>query len=220
MRISLMLLVAATMGLSACTSVLFTEPQPAGVSNEKRFPEEFLGTYAGKANDTIIVRQNSYLRNEEKDTYALKSQLDGENLFIKNGLIYDLAEDKKNGFSYTENQDTLSYHIHRYEEVGLSDSVVLRRYQGFYFLNLKGDHDLWQTMILTKSKSNRLTSRMVDGENEKEVAAMKEAMKVETVLNADSSVNYHYATPTPQELMDFIKGGGFTSEVFRMQKIR
>ncbi|TAE50428.1 MAG: hypothetical protein EAZ89_12085 [Bacteroidetes bacterium] len=215
-----MLLFAASIGLSACTSVLFTEPQPAGVSNEKRFPEELLGTYAGKSDDTIIVRQTSYLRNEEKDTYALKSQLDGKTLFIKNGLIYDLSEDAKNGFPYTENQDTLSYHIHRYQEVGLSDSVVLRRYQGYYFLSLKGDHDLWQTMILSKSKSNRLTSRMIDGENEKEVAALKEVMQVETVLNSDSTVNYYYATPTPQELMDFIQGGGFTSEVFRMQKIR
>jgi hypothetical protein len=99
----------------------------------------------------------------------------------------------------------------------LSDSLVLKYYKGYYFLNSRSDF-AWYVRIIRLQKNKDLLYLEMEGIPEKEEERQKFLEKlsadipvVETIVEGKT---YYVIEPSPKELMGLIKKGYFKERVF------
>jgi hypothetical protein len=102
----------------------------------------------------------------------------------------------------------------------LSDSLVLKQYKGFYFINIK-ENNQWLLRVLKRKANGDLSFRMLslDGRNEDK---LRMELNKETPVNTikiDSSTTYHQINPSPKKLLTIIKKKKFWNET-ELKKIR
>jgi len=76
--------------LVGCGNIKFTEPQPANVRAEQKFPEELQGIYVGKEKDTIeinseeiIWRVSSKTSGKQREIFSLENKPDAHKIVLK-----------------------------------------------------------------------------------------------------------------------------------------
>lgn len=209
--------------LGACVTVEFRQPQPAGQPDLDRFPAAWEGTYLSE-DDTFriagsVIRSISQTKevipvsrlDSLKDTYALRD-----------GRLFMLSENPLRGFPYQIKDDTLYAETIEESEMGLSDSLRLRRYQGSYYISQPSRPDLFTCVLIEPQgePAERLTIRVIDPGDEKTMEKLKKFMPLEPVRSEEGEVEYYIADPKPGALAKFAKAGGFGESYLVLDRLR
>jgi hypothetical protein len=122
--------------------------------------------------------------------------------------------------SQDETPDTLWIYADRYittetnelktkrKEVFVAD-IVLREYQGYYFVNTKDDEkSSWQLGVATLSKTNELEFHSFSSADNEKMEKIAQAIGARKIFKKDSDeVDYYLARPDKKRLMEVIKSG-------------
>jgi hypothetical protein len=101
------------------------------------------------------------------------------------------------------------------EKMLLSDSLVLRTYKGYYFINLNSRPE-WVLRVLQRQKNGDLLFLALDRDNKTTFNQLLKKLSTEIEIDS-SSVNesmIYQIDPTPKQLVSFIKKGYFKKSLF------
>lgn len=149
---------------------------------------------------------------------AIPAKLQGKYLaYQENG---ELAEDTiiitRNGylFSYHEALPA-STHRENYDEGVLSDTLVLKSYRGYYFLNLYEEPE-WLLRVIKQEKNGDLTYMAMEQDNvdfNDYIRKLSYEIAVDSVSVGEETL-YHI-DPPPSKLIDLIEKGFFTKTALK-----
>jgi hypothetical protein len=102
----------------------------------------------------------------------------------------------------------------------LSDTLVLKAYKGFYFLNFK-ENNQWLLRVLKRKSNGDLSFRMFgfDGSNKDKLRVALEQEITVKIIKADSSDTYYQIDPSPKKLLKLMKNKKFWNET-ELKKLR
>jgi hypothetical protein len=95
----------------------------------------------------------------------------------------------------------------------LSDSLVLKHYKGFYFLNFYTDEQ-WIVRVFKQEKDGNIVMYEINLSDDEKVKKLTERFNPE-VIKKDNSTTYYRIDPTPKSLLQFIKENYSTQEPLR-----
>ncbi|GAB4411308.1 MAG: hypothetical protein OHK0039_16380 [Bacteroidia bacterium] len=199
---SLLLIVA-----TACTPVLFEQPQPKGLLRLGAFPEELRGAYVSER-DTIVVGPREIAYSIWHDYTVKTGKLDSLDLEIRDGRLYDRASGRQHAF--TVEDDQLKYSWHEYQLMGLSDTLFVSRDDRRSYLNFWTDEG-WYLVLLHRDAQGQLVMESLD-QNEEKVAAYGKLIDLKPVLDTSGEVDYYIADPSYKQLMRLFEAGAFVEE--------
>jgi hypothetical protein len=164
----------------------------------------------------IACKEVSFREPQPRGRRALSSipqKLQGKYLaYQDNGEISrDTVVITPNGyrFSYYEPVPP-SNHRDEYEEGVLSDSLVLKSYRGYYFLNLL-ERNEWLLRVIQQQRNGDLSYLTMEQENvdfKDYVRKLSYEIPIDSVQVGD--VMQYHIDPSPSKLVDLIEKGFFT----------
>lgn len=136
-----------------------------------------------------------------------------------------IPEKLQGSFLVTEGKETdtlwvspAGYRIGKDDLAGLSDSLILKYYRGYYFLNFREGY-AWYVRVIKRQKSGDLLFLEMDGlsgtddEKKKFIDKLSTELKVvETLI--DDKPGY-VIDPEPKQLVKLIKKGYFKKSTFK-----
>lgn len=107
------------------------------------------------------------------------------------------------------------------EEYNLSDSLVLKYYKGYYFVNIR-DESVWILRVIQREKGGNLIMMElppVSESAERRKQQLDNLNKIVPVITTeiDGSVKY-IIDPTPKQLMELIRKGYFSGQTRLLKK--
>lgn len=198
--------------LFACEPpVTFNEPQPTDTDNLSKFPFRLQGQYLSLAdNSTLSISDKSIQRIYDYDFKVHPNQLDSTSR-LSGDTIINLKTNEKNIIRH--DGDSLINHVHYTDTLFLLDyDNVVRKFKGYYFINLRFDKESWLVKKIKLAKGKLVISSIstkLDIENLKEI----------TEAPQDTIPPYKFVA-TKKQFKEFIKEDGFSdSETFvRLKK--
>jgi hypothetical protein len=183
--------------------ITFTEPQPAEYKSAKKFPKKITGKYIStEDSSTLVIKEHSIVRKYDFTIKIHSNQLDSNIIRVGDSII-DLKTN--NRFVIISEADSITCRLHVKDTLFLiSDENVLKKYQGFYFLNLKKGDQRWEVKQLKKYKNGVKISSI----NSKEDL---DKLKAITATQPDSLLPITF-TINKQQFKEFLKQGGFAEE--------
>ena len=101
----------------------------------------------------------------------------------------------------------------------LSDSLVIKSYMDYYFVNFKSG-DQWLLRVLKQKPSGAITFMSIDLQDDAQIKEVikkiSKRLKVREIKN--ESDNFYQINPTPNQLMGLIKDGYFTGPELSRKK--
>jgi hypothetical protein len=95
----------------------------------------------------------------------------------------------------------------------LSDSLALKNYKGFYFLNFYTDEQ-WVVRVFKQEKNGNIQLYEINLSDDEAIKKLTEAFQPE-VIKKDNSTTYYRIDPTPKDYLKFIKENYSTQEPMR-----
>jgi len=183
--------------------ITFTEPQPAGFKTAKKFPKKLSGKYISiKDSSMLVVKEHSIIRKYDFNIKIHSNQLDSNIIRVGDSII-DLKTNDR--FVIINETDSITCRLHVKDTLFLiSDENVLKKYQGYYFLNLKKGDQRWEVKQL-KLYKNGVTISSINSKED------LEKLKAITATEPDSLLPVTF-TISKQQFKEFIKQGGFAEE--------
>lgn len=120
-------------------------------------------------------------------------------------------------FGYFDPKERSAHHD-EYEEGVLSDSLVLKSYRGYYFLNIYEKPE-WLLRVIRKEKSGDLTYMAMEQTGvdfDDYVKKLALEIRIDSVQLEDRTI--YYIDPGPSELVGLIEKGFFSEA--RLKKIK
>lgn len=84
----------------------------------------------------------------------------------------------------------------------LSDSLVLKHYKGFYFLNFNAD-DQWIIRVFRQEKNGNIVVYEINLSDDEKIKQLTEKFHPEIIKKENST--YYRIDPTPKSLLQFVK---------------
>jgi len=190
--------------------VTFNEPQPTDTDNLSKFPDRLQGQYLSLADNSALVIDDKLIqRIYDFDQKIHPSQLDS-NSRISGDTIINLMTNTREVVK--RDGDSLVTHIHYIDTLFQMDyDNVVRKYKGYYFLNIRYDKESWEVKKIELSKGQLVVTSISTKQD-------IENLKTITESTQDTVAPYKFAT-TKKQFKEFIKNDGFSdSETFVRQK--
>jgi hypothetical protein len=86
----------------------------------------------------------------------------------------------------------------------LSDSLVLKKYKDYYFLNFL-EKQKWTLRVFTQQKGGHLVLYNIELSNDSTLAHLKKELRPEQQKDGDNTYYHIYPSPEPGALLKFIK---------------
>lgn len=193
--------------LNACQPpAVFDKPQPVDVNSINAFPNSVQGNYLSLQDSSIVSITSSMItRSCEYENIVNISQLDSNLQLIRDSL-FDIRTGESSQVSIEG--DSLIWLEHHFDTLFLIDAMnVLKKYKGYYFLNIFITTDRWEVKKMEFSKKGLTIFKLNRKEDIKQLKAL-------TATEQDT-MPYHFS-PTKKQFKQFIKNEGFrNSEVFK-----
>jgi hypothetical protein len=201
-------LIGLITSIFACTPpVTFNEPQPPDVSDLSKFPKRLLGNYMSESDGSILhISEKTMERVYDFDQKVHPSQLDSTSVLNGDTIIYLTTNQRE---IIQREGDSLIVHHHVVDTMFLMNyDNVVRKYKGYYFLNIRYDKESWEVKKVDLSKGKLTISSISSKED-------IENLKAIAASSNDTTAPYTFTT-TKKQFKEFIKSDGFSdSEVFR-----
>jgi hypothetical protein len=186
--------------------VTFNEPQPIDTENLSKFPDRLQGQYLSlDDNSTLSIDDKLIQRTYDFDQKIHPSQLDSNSRLSGDTIINLITNTRE---LVKRDGDSLVTHIHEVDTLFQMDyDNVVRKFKGYYFLNIRYDKQSWEVKKIELSKGQLVVSRISSKED-------IENLKTITESTQDTAAPYKFAT-TKKQFKEFIKNDGFSeSEKF------
>lgn len=202
----------SSVSLVACEPlVTFNEPQPTDTDNLDKFPKRLQGQYSSLTDNSMLsISDKLILRTYDYDYKLHLNQLDG-NFRITGDTIVDLMTHEK--IAVKRDADSLVRHIHYTDTLFQMDyDNVVKRYKGYYFLNIRCDKASWKVKKVQLTKGQLIVSNIATDQDIKNLQEITESQM-------DTVPPYKFE-PTKRQFKQFLRKNGFSdSEVFvRLEK--
>jgi hypothetical protein len=153
----------------------------------------------------------SYKEPQPKGVAALKKipgKLQGRYQLSENGSVLDVRVVVFERGYRIEPKDTTE----KTDEFLLSDSLVLKHYKGYYFLNIRSAYS-WRLRIVERKKNGDLQliemKKVPEGEASSKEFLDKLQAEVPVIKTEVNGYPQYLIDPTPRKLLDLIKKGFF-----------
>lgn len=93
-------------------------------------------------------------------------------------------------------------------ENSLSETTILKKWKGKYFLNQKED-DLWRIIMIVPVSNNNYETYQLDGSNKQTVKLLKDITAVKEIFSEDGKLKLLILDPSRKEFNKIIKSGAF-----------
>lgn len=203
------MVVAATLLIACQPPVTFNKPQPADVNSISNFPKRLQGKYLSTADGSVLqISYNSMIRIYDYDAKVHISQLDS-NLQLIGDTLFDLRINK--GSLAMIEGDSVLQHFHETDTLFRIDELnVLKKYKGYYFINIFILPETWQVQELEFSRG-KLTLACIN--DKEDINQLKELTD-----SPQDTVPYVFS-PTKMQFRSFVRNEGFREkEIF--EKVR
>lgn len=116
-----------------------------------------------------------------------------------------------------DGKDTLQINAVSFEisndEGYLSDSIEIKKWKNYYFLNIKEDqHGYWNVYLIRFTDNKTLEVSMMDGDDSVAINMLMTLTKVTAEEESDGKVDYYLIEPSRKELRYMIDKGVFSSK--------
>lgn len=210
-RIKLILGLTILSGFFACEpAVTFNEPQPTNTKNLNNFPSHLHGEYFSLAdNSTLSINDKIIQRIYDIDYRIHPSELDSTTILSGDSII-NLTTNEKTPIK--RDGDSLMYHVHFIDTLFQMDyDNVVRKFKGFYFLNIRYDKTSWEVKKIRLTKNQLEISSISTKE---EIQNLKEITETTT-----DTISPYKFTASKRAFKKFLKNSGFSeSEIFIRKK--
>ena len=212
MRI-LLLFLTLVVGYPTCRdNVVFNEIQPAGIPQAKSFPANFKGSYYRIHVDSAMIDteflvvddrtmdvRNNFTFSVHKDCVAYLKELR-----IVKDSAYLQFDDTVLSTVIKSKGDTLILHYSMQKPVfSISDTAYLKVYKEYCFLNYDADSAGYYTDVLFFGRKDTLIHGTIESKTDS--SSIEETMKYTKTGGGGLILK-----PTRDELLNFIKLGGFS----------
>lgn len=200
----------STFLIGCSPAILFEEPQPPDTKELIEFPEKLHGDYQSLSNSSVLqISKNAIVRVYDFNFKEHINDLD-TNLKLSGDTLIDLKIGDKMIVQVID--DTIYQGFYSVDTLFLiSQTNVLKKYKGHYFLSSTFDTMTWEVKKLSLNKLNLVISR-ISGKEDLEL--LKEITETQTDT---ASFNFK---PTQKQFKKFMKQNGFndTEEFIRLKK--
>lgn len=174
-RLIFIYLLVCLTGMFACKpSVTFTEPQPSGADNLSKIPGRLQGMYISPDDHSLLKISDRLMERTLDSNYTFtRKSLDSNEVLLGNTIV-DLKTGEK--FPVKIVGDNLIYHVRQCDTLfELTDSSVIRKFRGYYFLNNRYGKDAWSVRKAELSKGTLTISRIVSKSDLEKLDIQKES---------------------------------------------
>lgn len=206
-QLKIIVLYIGLMNVLACQPpVTFTEPQPKNTKNIDGFPPRLQGKYVGVDDQsTLLISEKLIQQIYDYDEKIHQNQLDSNYKFIKDTIVNSITNEK---MMFKRLGDSLLTHVLYIDTIFQMDyDNVVRKFKGYYFLNMNYESDGWEVKQLSLSKGQLSINRISAEKDIENLLAITESPQ-------DSVPPYKFTT-TKKQFKQFVQSDGFsTGELF------
>jgi hypothetical protein len=109
------------------------------------------------------------------------------------------------------------YRIGKDDVASLSDSLVLKQYKGYYFINIRDDVAWYLRIVKQEKNGNILYMAMPEATSEYKGGIFKDVLSLDVpVAETEVEGKTHYIIdPSPKKLLELIRKGYFGEQTFK-----
>jgi hypothetical protein len=183
----------------ACSPVTFTEPQPKDVAAISSFPKRVQGNYLSAEDSSLLtITANSVIKTYDFLQKVHVSQLDSTMQIIGDSL-FDL--DTNTGQLIQVEGDSIVMRFHEVDTLfAINQQNILKKFKGYYFLNISYTADSWQVKKLEFSHSKVILNSINTKEDFEQLKEITE--------NKQDTLPYTFS-PTRRQFKKFVRNEGF-----------
>jgi hypothetical protein len=182
----------------------FEEPQPIDISNLSKIPNRLFGKYLNiKDSSLLVINENVIKRVINFSGKIHIKELDSVNVLSGNAVINLKTKER---IQVRRIGDSLLFHQNYTDTIfRLSKMNVLKKYKGYYFLNILFDEKNWETKKVKLSKG-KLTISTIN--------SIEEIHNLEKITSSshDTISQVFKFKPTKRQFKKFVKEEGFGEE--------
>lgn len=182
----------------------FEEPQPNDISNLSKIPNRLFGKYLNiKDSSLLVINENVIKRVNSFSGKIHIKELDSVNVLSGNAVINLKTKER---IHVKRIGDSLLFHQKYTDTIfRLSKMNVLKKYKGYYFLNILFDEKNWETKKVKLSKG-KLTISSINS-----IEEIQNLEKI-TAISHDTISRVFKFKPTKRQFKKFVKEEGFGEE--------
>ena len=182
----------------------FDEPQPIDISNLSKIPNCFFGNYLNiKDSSLLVINENVIKRVNNFSGKIHIKELDSLNVLSGN-VVTNLKTKERT--QVRRINDSLLFHQNYTDTIfRLSKINVLKKYKGYYFLNILFEEKNWETKKVKLSKG-KLTISTINS-----IEEIQNLEKI-TASSHDTISQVFKFTPTKRQFKKFVNEEGFGEE--------
>ena len=199
-------------------TVLFNSPQPAGKKNLVQFPARYLGEYEEIEDSSFFVLEKYLIREQYlSDISAPRSEIDTSKKFILRDNIVYIPETGEEVRVITRNDSIFGTYITYDTVFRITDVNILRKFKGYYFLNIRNNDEEWVVYKLKFRKDGG--ANLCGISQDDEIEQLKEITNVVEEQNDKGKVTKYIIKPEQGEFKNIVKEGHF-KECTEYRKVR
>ncbi len=201
-ELRLILSIVVLIGFIACEpSVQFSEPQPIDTKDLAELPNRLHGQFLSLSDSSTLNINNKLIQRIYDFDYVIHSnQLDSLTK-LSGDTLFDTETNERALVKRVG--DSLAIHIHHIDTLFyLNNDNVVRKFKGYYFLNVRNGEACYTVKKLQLSKGNLTISK---------ISAKQEIDNLNEITESpqDTITPYNY-TVTKKQFKEFIRNEGFS----------
>ncbi len=144
-----------------------------------------------------------------KSLSQVPAKLQGSYLIMEDGELTDTLVVMPTG-----------YQLGKDELASLSDSLVMKFYKGYYFINMRNDFSWYLRVVKPQKNGDLLYLAMPEVSNEHDGQKFRDllAQDITIVETEIDGKTFYLIDPTPKKLIQLIKKGHFKEQTFKKIK--
>jgi hypothetical protein len=209
MKSKISMLVISFLILAGCSpTILFNAPQPPDKRDLAGFPARYFGEYMGIEDSSFFVLEKYLIREQySSDINAPRSEIDTSKKFILRDNTVYISETGEEVPVIIRNDSVFGTYITYDTVFHISDENILRKYKGYYFMNIRNDEEEWVVYKLKISKDGNASFCGISEEDE--IEHLKEITTVFEEKNDKGEVTQYIIKPEKGDFKQIIKEGYF-----------
>ncbi|MBN2396221.1 MAG: hypothetical protein JXC36_07155 [Candidatus Atribacteria bacterium] len=189
-----------------CTSALMDKPQPLDSKNLNSFPKKIRRVLIDDKETIIFKRKVIEIHNVNAHVIPL-NEIDSSNYIFKDDYLLN-KRDNKGPLKFQIKEDTVYFTENDLRKVYLSDSLILKNYKNYYFLNYKENNMSGWDIYLIEDKKNEIIYRYLKDED-LNILQDFNAKPIDTI----QGIIIFDANILKKDMIKFIEKGGFSDTI-------
>lgn len=210
-------LLIVTLFFSCETPVKFETPQPQGKKDIKDIPKQLHGMYLSVSdnfyltiNERAIVKWMDIEYIEHKDSLTI--EIDSTKFLNKPDKSLEIKESKVNLLLDFKGDSVVSHYSYRDTIFEISDTEILRKFKGNYFLNYRINEESWKLQKLTLNKNTLLFSSIKLPED---IALIEQFTEVQEIKSENGDIIEYKLKPSKKELKKLLNDRFMETKVYK-----